>query len=90
MVFKFAVKELKNSLPYLGESGSEVSHFIYEPKNFAEFTKLPVEVKKDWMKATLKENKNLINNQTFIMDNSTKGYPVTPYIDLYKGKTKPD
>ena len=46
MVFKFAVKELKNSLPYLVEAGSEVSHFIYETKNFAEVTKLPIEVKR--------------------------------------------
>ena len=30
-VFKSVVNELKNALPNLGESGSEVSHFITEP-----------------------------------------------------------
>ena len=34
-VFKAVVDELKNSLPALGESGSEVSHFILEPRKFA-------------------------------------------------------
>ena len=32
--FKAVVNELKNVLPTLGESGSEVSHFIPEPRNF--------------------------------------------------------
>ena len=33
-VFKAVVKSLKNSLPNLGESVSEVSHFIPEPRIF--------------------------------------------------------
>ena len=52
-VFKAIVKELNNSLPDLAESGSEVSHFIPEPRNFAEVTKSPAEVKKAWLKATV-------------------------------------
>ena len=55
---------LNNPLPNLGESGSEVSHFIPEPRNFAVVTRLPVEVKKPWLKATLKYIENLISNQT--------------------------
>ena len=46
----------------LGESGSEVSHFITEPRNFVEVTKLSDNIKKPWLKATLKEIKNLIKN----------------------------
>ena len=38
-VFKTVVKEISQYLPPLGESGSEVSHFIPEPRNFAEVTK---------------------------------------------------
>ena len=34
------VKEISQELTALGESGSEVSHFIPEPRNFAEVTKL--------------------------------------------------
>ena len=66
-VFKVIVKELNNSLPSLGEPVSEVSHSIPEPRKFTEVTILPAEVKKAWLKATLKKNKNLINNQTFLV-----------------------
>ena len=39
-VFSTIVKEISQELATLGESGSEVSHFIPEPRNFAEVTKL--------------------------------------------------
>ena len=39
-VFSTIVKEILQELTNLGESGSEVSHFIPEPRNFAEVTKL--------------------------------------------------
>ena len=39
-VFKTVVKYILQDLPPLGESGSEVSHFIPETRNFAEVTKL--------------------------------------------------
>ena len=35
-VFKNVVKEISQDFPPLGESGSEVSHFISEPRNFSE------------------------------------------------------
>ena len=38
-VFKTVVKEISQDLPPLGESGSKVSYFIPEPRNFAEVTK---------------------------------------------------
>ena len=65
-LFKAVLNESNNKLPNLGESGSEVSHFITEPSNFLEVTILPADVKKAWFKETLKEIKNIINNQTFI------------------------
>ena len=40
-----------------GESGSEVSHFIPEPRNFAEVTKLSENIRKPWLKATFKEKR---------------------------------
>ena len=40
-VFSTVVKEISQELTPLGESGSEVSHFIPEPRNFSEVTKLP-------------------------------------------------
>ena len=39
-VFKNIVKEILQDLSSLGESGSEVSHFIPEPSNFAEVTRI--------------------------------------------------
>ena len=53
-LFKAVLNELNNVLLTLGETGSEVSHFIPETSNFTEVTRLPVDVKKDWLKATLK------------------------------------
>ena len=37
-VFKTFVKDILQDLPPLGESGSEVSHFIPETRNFAKVT----------------------------------------------------
>ena len=69
-------------MPPLGESGSEVSHFIPEPRKFAEVTKLSDDVKKTWLKATLKDINNLINNHT--------DEPVNPCMDFYKAKIQSD
>ena len=45
-VFITVVKEISQKLTALGESGSEFSHFIPEPRNFAEVTKLSENIKK--------------------------------------------
>ena len=72
------------------ESGSEVSHFILEPRNFTEVTKLAENIIKPWLKATLKEIKNLINNQTFMIEDPKYGEPVTPCMNVYKAKIQSD
>ena len=51
-VFKTVVKYILYDLPPFGESGSEVSHFTPEPRNFAGVTKLSDDIKKPWLKAT--------------------------------------
>ena len=89
-VFSTVVKESLQELATLGESGSEVSHFIPEPINFVEVTKLSENIRKPWIKATLKEIKNLINNQTFLVEDQNEGEPVTPCIDVYKAKIQSD
>ena len=58
-VYETIVKEIQQDL-LLGESGSEVSLFIPESRNFTEVTKLSDDIKKPWIKATQKEIKNLI------------------------------
>ena len=70
----------------LGESGSEVSHFIPEPQNFSQVRKLSDKIKKPWLKSNLKEIKNLTNNQPFLIEYSEKDEPVTPCMDVYKEK----
>ena len=77
-------------LPPLGESGSEVSYFIPYPRNVAEVTRFSDDIKKHWLKTTQKEIKNLINNQTFLVQDSEKGEPVTPCMDVYKSKIQYD
>ena len=67
-----------------------MSHFFTEPRNFEEVTRLPAYVKKALLKETLKENENLINNHTFLMDYSDKINPVTPCMDVYKAKIQYD
>ena len=89
-VFKTVVKYISQELPLLGESGSEVSHLIPEPRNFAEVTKISGDIKKPWLKATLKQIKNLINNQTFIVEDPDKYEPVTPCMGVYKSKIQYD
>ena len=64
-LFKAVVRDISQELPILGESGSEVSFFIQEPRNFAEVSRLSEGIKKIWLKATLKEIKNSFKNHTF-------------------------
>ena len=89
-VFKTVVKEISQNLPTLGESGSEISYFVTEPINFAEVNRFSDDIKKPWLKATQKEIKNIINNQTFIVQDPEKGEPVTPCMDVYKAKIQSD
>ena len=74
-VFLTVVKEILQELTPLGESGSEVSNFIPEPRNFAEVTKLSDNINKPWLKATLKYINNIINNQTFPIEDQNEGEP---------------
>ena len=89
-VFKTVVKGISQYLPPFRESGSEVSHFIPETINFAEVTKLSDDIKKPWLKANQKEIKNLINNQTFLVQDPEKDDTVAPCMDFYKAKIQSD
>ena len=60
-VFSTVVKEIFQELTNFGESGSEVSHFIPDPRNFAEVKKLSENIKEPWLKATPMVMNNLIN-----------------------------
>ena len=77
-VFSTIVSEILQELTNFRETGSEVSHFIPEPRNFVEVTKLAENIRKAWLKDTLKEINNLINNQTFMIEDPKDGEPVTP------------
>ena len=89
-VFSTIVKEISLELVTLGESGLEVSHFIPEPRNFAEVIKLSESIRKPWLKETIKEIKNLINNNTFLIEYQNESGPVTPCMDFYKAKIQSD
>ena len=81
-VFMDVLNELNNTLPDLVQSVSKVSHFIPEPRNLAEVTKLPADFKKAWSKATLNQIKSSINTQTFLTDDPEKGDTVTPCMNV--------
>ena len=87
-IFTTVVKELLQELTALREYGSEVSHFIPEPGNFSGMKKLSENIKKPWLKATLKEINNLINNRTLLIEYQNENEPVTPYMDVYKAKIR--
>ena len=89
-VFSTITKELLQELTPLGESSSEVYHIIPELRNFSEVTNILENIWKPWLKATLKEVKNLINNQTFLIEDQNEGEPVTPCIDVSKAKIQYD
>ena len=42
------------------------------------------------LKSNLKEIKNLIKNQTFLIEDQNEGEPVTPCMDVYKVKIQSD
>ena len=81
-VFSTIVKEISQELATLGEFRSEVSHFIPEPRKFSEVTKLSENIRKPWIKANIKEIKNLINNQNLLIEDHNEGEPVTPCMDV--------
>ena len=71
-VFKTAVKDISQDLPPLGESGSEISNLIPDPRNFDEVTKLSDEIRKPYLKSTQKGITNLTNNQNFLVEQQKK------------------
>ena len=77
-IFSTIVLEILQELTNFRETGSEVSHFIPEPRNFAEVTRLAENIRNHWLKSTPKEIKDLINNQTFMIEEQMDGEPVTP------------
>ena len=89
-VFEDVVNEISQYLPVLGESGLGVFYFIPEPTNFTEVTRFSDDIKKPWLKTTLKEIENLINNKTFLVQDPEKGDSMTPHMDVYKAKSHYD
>ena len=89
-VFKTVVKYIFQDLPTLGESGSEVSHLIPEPRNVSEVTKFSDEINKPWLKTTLKYIKNLMNNNTLLFEYPKKYEPVTTCMDVNKANIQYD
>ena len=85
-IFKGIVNKISEKLPIMRESGSEVSHFIIEPRNVSEVTRLSSDIGKPWIEADLKDINNLINNQTFLVYEQEKGEPMNPCMDVYTEK----
>ena len=70
-----------------------VQNFPISFKNPETFLKLPNfldDMKITCLKATQKETKNIINNQTFLVKYPEKGEPMIPWMDVYKAKIQSD
>ena len=89
-LFKAVFIEILQALPIFGESRSEISYLILEAGKFAEVTRLSKDINKPWLKSTLKDITNLINNKSFLFQEPEKGEPVTPCIYVYKEKIQSD
>ena len=87
---KSVLNNISQVLPILGESGSEVSDFIPDPRNFSEVTIFSDDINKTRLKETTKEIKNLINSYTLLVQDPDKGETVTPFMEVYKGKIQSD
>ena len=61
-----------------------------EPRNFAEVTNVSDNINKPCPKATLKEIRNIINNQTLLIEDQNEGELVTTCMDVYKSKVQSD
>ena len=70
-LFKAIVNEISQALSILVESGSKVSYFILEPRNFPEVTRLSEDIKKLFLKATLKEI-NKFNQQSDLFSSEAR------------------
>ena len=57
-IFTAIVNELSEALPILVESGSKISYFNPEPRIFSKVTRLLEDIRKPWLKETLKEINN--------------------------------
>ena len=53
-------------------------------------TKFSENIRKTFLKATLEEIKNLINNQNLLIEDQIEGEPVTSCMDVYKAKIQSD
>ena len=82
--FKHPV-EARYSLPLFGQYFT-----IPEPRKFSEVTKLSENINKHWLKASMKDIKNIINNQNFHIEDQNEGEPVTLCMDVYKAKIQSD
>ena len=89
-LFKAVGNQILQVLPIWGESGLEISYFVPEPRTFTEVTRLSEDIKKPWMKATMKDINKLIINQTFLVQEPDNGEPVASCMDIYKGKIQSD
>ena len=74
----------------MDESGSEASYFILETRKFEKVTILSEDIKKPWLKSTLKEIKDLINNNIVLVQDTDKGENMNTCMDVYKARIQYD
>ena len=76
-LFKTVVKEIYHELTPLIESGSEVPHFIPEPRNFSEVKKLLDNINKPWLQCVI-----IYVTTLFRSDGDSYGSDIYPVCDV--------
>ena len=62
-----------------------------QPQKFlTQFTRLSADIRILWLKETLEEINNLINNQNVLVDEPERGNPVTSRMDAYRSNIQSD
>ena len=74
--FKDVENEINNALTNLGESDFEASYFIPEPRNFADVTILPADVKNARLKENSKRSMYEITNSGHLFEDELTNWMI--------------
>ena len=85
-----ATEVQKELMPELGEPGLDPAMFTPEPRNIKDMLKLPMELRKPWMRSEKSELKNLVDNGTFAIEDPNSEDKVIGPTMVYKAKINSD
>jgi hypothetical protein len=83
----FALQALQETIPHLGEPGSDPLPFLPEPNRIPQILKLPEDIREAWLKAFRKELRGLIvSNKCFKIEDPPPTARIVPLMEIFKCK----